>query len=49
MEAITWGALLLAPLEHLLAEYGIDPDAGIDALPLTRLALDLDAECSRLR
>jgi F-type H+-transporting ATPase subunit a len=32
MESITWGALLLGPLEHLLAEWGIDPHAGIDAL-----------------
>jgi len=32
MESITWGALFFSPLEHLLAEYGIDPDAGIDAL-----------------
>ena len=29
---ITWGALLLPGLEHLLANYGIDPDPAIDAL-----------------
>jgi len=32
MESITWGALFFEPLEHLLAEWGIDPHAGIDAL-----------------
>ena len=37
--AITWGALLLAPLEHLLSEYGIDPHAGIDALVVTVLLI----------
>ncbi|MDH5751344.1 MAG: F0F1 ATP synthase subunit A [Deltaproteobacteria bacterium] len=31
-QPITWGAYLFAPLEHLMAEYGIDPHAGIDAL-----------------
>lgn len=31
-QPITWGALFLEPLEHLLANYGIDPHPGIDAL-----------------
>lgn len=29
---ITWAGLLLAPLEHLLARYGIDPVPAMDAL-----------------
>ncbi len=29
---ITWGAYFLSDFEHLLAEYGVDPHAGIDAL-----------------
>ena len=37
--AITWGALLFAPLEHLMAEYGIDPHTGIDALIVTVLLI----------
>jgi len=39
MEAITWGGLFLAPLEHLLAEYGVDPVAGIDALVVSVLLI----------
>jgi F-type H+-transporting ATPase subunit a len=35
--AITWGSLLLEPLEHLLAEWGVDPDAGVDALFVSAL------------
>ena len=30
--AITWGAFFLAPLEHLMVDYGVDPHAGLDAL-----------------
>ncbi|HKI97186.1 MAG TPA: F0F1 ATP synthase subunit A [bacterium] len=37
MEAITWGSLFLAPLEHLMAEWGIDPEAGVDALVVSVL------------
>jgi F-type H+-transporting ATPase subunit a len=37
MEAISWGALFFAPLEHLMAEWGIDPEAGIDALVVSVL------------
>lgn len=29
---ITWGGLLLGPLEHWLAYYGVDPVVGVDAL-----------------
>src|SRR5574341_1504517 len=29
---ITWGGLLFAPLEHLLAEWGVDPVPAIDAM-----------------
>jgi F-type H+-transporting ATPase subunit a len=32
MEGITWGSLFFGPLEHELAKWGIDPDAGTDAL-----------------
>lgn len=38
MEGITWGALFFPQLEHLMAEWGIDPHAGIDAL-LVSIAL----------
>ena len=41
MESITWGALLFPGLEHLLAEYGIDPHAGIDALFVSVLLVPL--------
>ena len=37
--SITWGALLLAPLEHLMAEFGIDPHPGIDALVVSVLLI----------
>ncbi len=36
---ITWGALLFEELEHLMAEYGIDPHAGIDALVVSVLLI----------
>jgi F-type H+-transporting ATPase subunit a len=39
MESITWGALLLPQLEHLMAEWGIDPEVGIDALVVSLLIL----------
>lgn len=39
METITWGALLFPGLEHLMAEYGIDPHAGIDALVVSVLLI----------
>lgn len=39
MEGITWGALYLEPLEHLMAEWGIDPHAGIDALVVSVLLI----------
>lgn len=37
--AITWGALLFPSLEHLMAEYGIDPHPGVDALIVSVLLL----------
>jgi F-type H+-transporting ATPase subunit a len=37
--SMTWGALLFGGLEHLLAEYGIDPHAGIDALVVSVLLI----------
>ena len=39
MESITWGALFFPSLEHLMAEYGIDPHAGIDALVVSVLLI----------
>ena len=39
MEGITWGALFLPQLEHLMAEWGIDPHAGIDALVVSVLLI----------
>lgn len=36
---ITWAGLLFSPLEHLLAAYGIDPIAGVDALIVSTLLL----------
>lgn len=38
-QPITWGALLLGGLEHRMAEYGIDPHAGIDALVVSVLLI----------
>ncbi|MCZ6556329.1 MAG: F0F1 ATP synthase subunit A [SAR324 cluster bacterium] len=31
-QGITWGGVLFRPLQELLAKYGIDPVAGVDAL-----------------
>ena len=36
---ITWGGLFLAPLEHLLAKWGIDPVPAIDALIVSVLLI----------
>jgi F-type H+-transporting ATPase subunit a len=36
---ITWGGLFLAPLEHLLARWGVDPVPAIDALIVSALLL----------
>lgn len=36
---ITWGALFLSDLEHLLAAYGVDPHAAIDALFVSLLLI----------
>ena len=36
---ITWGAFLLSDFEHLLAEYGVDPHAGIDAMVVSILLI----------
>ena len=41
MEAITWGALFFPELEHLMAEWGIDPNVGIDALFVSLLLIVL--------
>ena len=39
METITWGEVLFGPLEHLMAEWGIDPHVGIDALVVAVLLI----------
>jgi F-type H+-transporting ATPase subunit a len=36
---VTWGGLLFHPLQELLAEYGIDPVAGVDALIVSVLLI----------
>ena len=36
---VTWGSLLLGPLQHLMAKYGIDPVAGVDALIVSVLLI----------
>jgi len=36
---ITWGALLLSDLEHILAEYGVDPHPALDALFVSLLLI----------
>lgn len=38
---ITWGALLLGPLEHRMVDFGIDPHVGIDALIVSVLLIGL--------
>jgi len=38
-KSITWGALLLEDLEHLMAQYGVDPHPAIDALVVSVLLI----------
>jgi len=38
---VTWGGVLLHPLQELMAKYGVDPHAGVDALVVSVLLIAL--------